>query len=812
MRILDDTLLRDCYDVVVIGSGLAGLTAAALIAKRGLSVLVVEHHYLPGGMCTTLRRRGFSFDTGTGLLYGFGERGVNPHRFVMNELGADIDIIEHRALLRMRLPDKQITFWPDYEQFVAELAAAFPTQADQVRALYAYLHHLYTDVIAHRQMVVPPSDIPPVENLKTLLRHPIAMLQALRMLNTSAETVLSRYITDPDLMAFFDKLTSTYIYCTAAETPAILAATMFIDNHVGGAYYPARSPQILASTLEKALEDYGGQALYGRRADEIIIEDGTATGVRLSDGTIIRARQVVANVTVWNLYAKLIRPQHVSSARREWARRLIPTYASVVLYIGVAAEAIPAGTLPVEMLIADVKGVNSGDVTLYISSLDDPSICPPGTHAITVIAPSDQQWPAPTDPAYRSQAYKTQKRAAAEKILTQIEGHFPGLRQHIQILEIATPATIERYTLKNGGAVGGPRQSIGQELMKRLHTRSAWKNLYLCGDSTEMGMGTPAVTISGVGAANCVLRDAGLPDYRRRAFERDAVRLVAGKPLPPLPAPTSAIDDNAAVRLARECEYCEHPGCTHACPARIDIRNVMRRLEARNFAGAARLLRETNPLAEVCGHLCGPNPPCEAHCNRRGFSDRPVRIADLESWTAQRAGVAGWPPAPSANGPPIAVLGAGPAGLTCAYFLARAGRAVSLMDREETAGATLLHLDAAALPPAAAPRDLHGILGAGIAFASGVRLPETISLRDLSERYAAIYLAAGPASNIGHASLGLKEIRQGVWSANPFFAGGGLMRGPCSTIQAVADGRRAAQAILNALQSPAGDDSDAPMP
>jgi phytoene dehydrogenase-like protein len=116
MPLLDGAVLQDSYDVIVVGAGLAGLTAAALIAKCGLGVLLVEQHYLPGGMCTTLRRQGFSFDTGTALLYGFGERGVNPHRFVMNELGADSDVIEHQALLRMCLPSahgrpgKQIIF------------------------------------------------------------------------------------------------------------------------------------------------------------------------------------------------------------------------------------------------------------------------------------------------------------------------------------------------------------------------------------------------------------------------------------------------------------------------------------------------------------------------------------------------------------------------------------------------------------------------------------------------------------------------------------------------------------------------------
>ena len=368
-------------------------------------------------MCTTLRRKGFSFDTGTALMYGFGERGVNPHRFLMNELEADVDVIEHEALLRMHFNGKPIVFWPDYDRFVTELCAAFPNQADEVRALYSYLHKLYTDVIASQQMVVPPTEIPPQENLKKLLRHPFAMLSSLRMLSLPAAKVLRRFVKDPELMAFFDKLCSVYVYCTAAETPAILAATMFVDNHVGGAYYPARSRQIYSSTLEKVFEDAGGQTLCGRRVDEIVIENGAATGVRFADGTIVRAGAIVAGVTVWNLYGKLVRPEFQRPGRAEWAKSLVPTYASLVLYIGVKAEAIPPGTLPVEMLIADIEGVNQGDLTLYISSLDDPSICPPGTHVITTIAPSPEPWPSPWSKEYRTAAYRERKTAAVERTL-----------------------------------------------------------------------------------------------------------------------------------------------------------------------------------------------------------------------------------------------------------------------------------------------------------------------------------------------------------------------------------------------------------
>jgi len=811
MKLLPDAVLQDPYDVVVIGSGLGGLTAAALVARRGLRTLLLEHHYLPGGMCTTLRRQGISFDTGTALMYGFGEKGFNAHNSVMNELEQDIDIISHKSLLRITFEGRKITFWPDYDRFLDEITAAFPNQAEELRALYAYLYDIYTKVIAREPVIVPPTDMPPEQNLRALFRHPLALLTTVRMLNTSTESILRRFITDPDLLAFFDKLTSTYCYCTIRETPAILAATMFVDNHIGGAYYPARSPQILASTLEKALEESGGQILYRRRAKEIIIEQGTARAVRLSDDTVVRAHRIVANVTVWNLYGRLIKPEHIKPRRLEWAAKLVPTYGATVLYLGVDAAAIPPDTHPVEMLVADKRGVNSGDVTVYTSSLDDPSICPLGMHAMTVIAPSLRKWPSPWENAYHSPEYKQQKQAETERVLDQLEGAFPGLRKHIRVLDVGTPATIERYTLKNWGAVGGPKQSIGQEMLKRLHAVSEWRNLYLCGDSTVMGMGTPAVTVSGVGAANRVLRDAGLEEYRPRRFEKQYVHLVKGGPLPPLPGPSEPVSAANARRLARECEYCENPGCTAACPAHIDIANVMRRIEAGNFAGAARSLREMNPLSETCGHLCSPNPPCQLRCNRLSFSDHPVRIADLQTWVCHEAGAAGWSRGTVASGGrKVAVIGAGPAGLTCAYFLARVGHQADVYDLADMPGGGLKPSADSSVSEqvrTAVEQEIAGMLIPGIRFLRSQEFGAGLRFSEIVREHSAVYFATGEASRelvarelgVSQASLSSAELqvsgRPGVW------AGGALKRGRCSTVQAVTDGRQAALSI-NTLLGP----------
>lgn len=94
MRLLDDALLSDRYDVIVVGAGLGGMAAAGLLAKRGLSVLMIDQQDKPGGSCTSFRRKDVVFDVGTAMIYGFGERGFKPFRFLLNELEEPIDVVE----------------------------------------------------------------------------------------------------------------------------------------------------------------------------------------------------------------------------------------------------------------------------------------------------------------------------------------------------------------------------------------------------------------------------------------------------------------------------------------------------------------------------------------------------------------------------------------------------------------------------------------------------------------------------------------------------------------------------------------------
>ena len=207
---------------------------------------------------------------------------------------------------------------------------------------------------------------------------------------------------------------------------------------------------------------------------------------------------------------------------------------------------------------------------------------------------------------------------------------------------MGTPTTIERYLLKNGGAVGGPKNALGQQMLKRLHARSEWKNLYVCGDSTVMATGAPATVVSGVGAANRVLRDLRKPEYDTRKFPRSFIEFVKTPYRRPAVGADEPLTPENAALVASQCQGCQDPACVRDCPARIDIPGVLRRMEAGNFTGAARELHLRSPFGGLCGVACPAEQFCERHCYRRSFAGQPVRIAELLRWMVASAGSAGW--------------------------------------------------------------------------------------------------------------------------------------------------------------------------
>ena len=427
-RIVHDRLLKDHYDVVIIGAGLGGLAAGSLLAKRGLEVLLVEQHSIPGGACTSFRREGRIYDSGAALIFGFGKEGYNIHHTLVNSLEEDVTVISRDKFFRLDFAGQSIEVWKDLDKFLPELEKLFPEEKDEIRRLYAFLTSFYERDIKNQNLVTPPSEMSDNEKRK-MLSNPLRLLRLRKVLGQSAEDFMGPYLKSRRLLEFYDKLCASYAYITMKETPAMMAITMFTDNHSGGTYYVAQSAQTYSNTLERSIESNGGTIIYDSRVQGIVFEGGKACGVRLADDQVIVADRVISNTTVWNLFLDLIPQELVTEAQRQWVNSLVPTYPAMVLYAAVDKAAFPADINPVEYYISERSKIDMGDITLYIPSVDDHTLGPEGEHLVTIFSPApNQKWPRPFEKEYRSESYVEKKKKQADLILDDIEKRIPSSR------------------------------------------------------------------------------------------------------------------------------------------------------------------------------------------------------------------------------------------------------------------------------------------------------------------------------------------------------------------------------------------------
>ncbi len=596
------------YDVIVIGAGLAGLTAASLLAKRGQQVLVLDYSNTPGGACGVFKRHQATFDQGSAMLYGFGEKGFNAHSFVFNCLEEPIDMIQHDYLYAVNYQGHRIRFHQNIDRFIEELTEVFPAEKENLQRFYRDMGTLYQHVMVESPAYTTADEADKGNHMRGMLRHPISYIRFLSYLNKSAKTLLQKYFKNPEIFNFFDKMTSTYCYATVDEAPAILASVMFVDNHVGGSYYPAGSTLFLPGKLEKVIEEQGGTCLYHTEVTKLIIDKKRVLGVETGSGERYMARDIVYSGTVWNLYEKLIPQEKRSEKKHQWARAQKPTYPSLMLYAIVDKEVIDEDATPIEMLVGNPQKIDESEVTVYILSIDDRTLCGEDEHVMMVIGPSFKNWED-----LDQVEYQEEKKRQTERLVQVVEKRFSGFGDHLRFKELATPETLHRYLLKR--AVAGPKQELGQHMFKRLKTRTEYENLYACGESTVMGTGTPTVTTSGIAAANAILKKQDLPSYKYDPQQKNVVNIVE-KPVTVESLYPNNPKEKPLMVEALRCQFCERPMCYGPV-----IPDIMRRVAVGNFVGARKQFERLPEDADL--------QEFEGNCILKRLAKPPIRIKNI---------------------------------------------------------------------------------------------------------------------------------------------------------------------------------------
>lgn len=484
--------------MVVIGAGIGGLTAAALLAKRGYQVCVLEQAMVPGGCASTFRRRGFTFDVGATQVAGLEPGGI--HQQIFSELGLELPKAEYcDPACAVFLPGETtpISVWRDPKRWQAERQRQFPGSEpfwQKLSDLFSYSWRFQG-----RQPVLPPRNLWDAWQLTNSLR-PDTLLTVPYTFSTVGQ-VLKGYglYGNRRLKTFLDLQLKLYSQVGADDTALLYAATALgVSQAPLGLFHLQSSMQVLSDALVKAITKFGGQVLLGHAVDHIQLEGGRPRFVRIrqqktGDTWLEPTDHVVANVTVQNLTTLLGRQTPKGYQQR--VDKLVPSSGAFVVYLGVDQTAVPQDCPPHLQFLYDYDGPIGENNSLFVSvSRPGDGRAPEGMATVVASSFTDvQAWQKCND----YDGLKADYGAAAIAKLGQFFNLAPGNIIHA---ESGTPRTFERYTARHQGMVGGIGQRLSTFGPFGFATRTPIPKLWLVGDCVHPGEGTAGVSYAAMTA------------------------------------------------------------------------------------------------------------------------------------------------------------------------------------------------------------------------------------------------------------------------------------------------------------------------
>ena len=478
------------YDVLIVGAGVGGLAAAALLADAGRSVLVLEQHNQAGGCAATFTHRGFRFDAGATIGAGFQPGG--PLHWLAERLSLTWPAHPLEVAWEYREGDLAVPLTAGRDALVRAFPASGPfwreqaEVADDLWALTALLLDQYGQSRPRQLSAL-------VRRLTTMVRG-----RLLRLATTTAATWLARHGLDRDIAfrRFLDAQLLISAQATAERTNALFAALALdlprqrpcrIDGGIG----------TVAEQLSRAVRERGGHLHTGERVVRLVVR-GRSIEAAETDRGRYRAREVLVNGSDALLAGLIGRP--VAS---DWAAANRAEWGAFVLHLGVERDwvrRLPAEHL--QLIRTGAATLAEGD-SLFLSAShpDDHTRAPAGRSAVTVsthtrVAP---WWQARNN---GPEPYAALKRRYTEAALALID-HSLGSLPQAEPLLAGTPVTYGRYTGRHLGLVGGYAQT---GWLPPRQQRFGLGNCTLVGDHSFPGQSLAGVTVGAALAADRLLR------------------------------------------------------------------------------------------------------------------------------------------------------------------------------------------------------------------------------------------------------------------------------------------------------------------
>jgi phytoene dehydrogenase-like protein len=491
------------YDAIIIGGGLGGLTAGAVLAKAGRKVLVVERHRVPGGCASSFRRKDYVVDVGLHEINGVrDEKDIKTEIFSMLGIDKNIRFVQAPEFFRAEWGDGGYTFPHGNEESKNKLIEQFPDERRGIERFYGILAG-----VAREKNRIPRG------RWKKLLMLPLFPFLIPNLFTASRCSVghwLDRHIADDKLKLLL--LTNSIYYGDDPYDMSLLYFAAGQSSYIkNGGYYINGGSQKLSNYLADFIERRGGRVLTGKRVERILTENDRACGVGFRSETgdggerISVAAKVVIAAAAVPLIADML-PGTAGLRLRNRIKHLKNACSIFSVYLGFNADLSAFGVEHYSTFFRgegvagpkDIAANNRGEwskrafVFVDYGKVDS-GLTPPGkSFAAICSADYADEWEG-----LDKNAYNAKKKEVADIFLEKLERRFPGIMSSLEYCEVATALTIRRYTLNPDGTPYGYAQSVAQSGRNRIQARSPVKNLYFASAWSFPGGGFSGVMTGG---------------------------------------------------------------------------------------------------------------------------------------------------------------------------------------------------------------------------------------------------------------------------------------------------------------------------
>jgi len=482
------------WDVIVIGSGIGGLAAAAALAKENKRVLVLERHRQLGGLTQVFERHGYRFNVGVHYIGGAGDIDGEPGpvKKIFDTLTpAGIPMASMgRVYDRAHFPGFVFDFERPAQRLVASLKAHFPQESEGIdryfesmraarKALEAvFAAHSMPQIVARGLMWWKDEEIE-------------------RWVGRTISEVIGECVSDPKLRALLAAQWGDHGGRPGEASFAIHAVTM--GSYLDGAWYPVGGSGVFATEFARTITAAGGELRAGAEVAQVRIEDRRVLGVTLADGATIDAPCVISDAGIRNTI-RLLPSEEVSYDWAQDALAVEPSVGYVGLYLGLEGDIASNGASTandwiyedwnVDALWNDPGGESEAPmVFVSFPSLKDPSHDPGPKHRhtceiVSFVDPDafkawEHEGMHRGDP--RETAYVATKERIEHKLLAQFGRHYPRLAPMVNFVTSSTPVSVATYTGAEHGAMYGLSTSPDRFLNDALRPRTPIGGLFLAG-------------------------------------------------------------------------------------------------------------------------------------------------------------------------------------------------------------------------------------------------------------------------------------------------------------------------------------------